>query len=83
MTRRRRAVSPSVIGTGEPLDVSTYVSAVWHRPGARLQILTIFGFGIGVVIKSGVLVALVLLAVGLGTGFAYGYRRFKRTGRVY
>lgn len=50
--------------------------------GARLQLIGILAFGGVILASSGLVVFVVCLGVGLGGGFAFGYWRFRRTGRI-
>jgi hypothetical protein len=59
-----------------------FVWAIRTRPGFQFKVLATAAFGLGVVLKSGVLVMLAWGGGGVALGVAIGYPLFRRSGRV-
>lgn len=59
-----------------------FLWAIRTRDGFRLKLLATGAFGLGVVIKSGVLTMLVWGGAGIALGLVIGYPLFRRSGRV-
>lgn len=83
VTRRRTTSNFSTdwVPPGER-TFGAYLRAIHSAPTFRVQTLAVFVFGLGVVIRSGVLVMLMWLGIGLAILVVLGYPLFRRRGRI-
>lgn len=63
-------------------SLRAFFRAIRGQPGFWAQVAGTAAFGTASAIRSGIIVALLLLAVGIGLMVGLGYPRYRRRGRI-